>query len=142
MYFASKGTYPIYDRFVGKVYVTDDSTYLKYFTAPYVESFSGNKNGGKIKRVRELWKNGEPDANEFISFLENPCTIHPYREYLKKELIPIPLTNEKDYYVFMTDYKLKEDPFMKAIFSSKVYPNDPCPCGSGKKYKKCCGRLF
>ncbi|MEI3175021.1 MAG: preprotein translocase subunit SecA [Lachnospiraceae bacterium] len=23
----------------------------------------------------------------------------------------------------------------------KVYPNDPCPCGSGKKYKQCCGRL-
>ena len=22
----------------------------------------------------------------------------------------------------------------------KVYPNDPCPCGSGKKYKQCCGR--
>ena len=22
----------------------------------------------------------------------------------------------------------------------KVKPNDPCPCGSGKKYKKCCGR--
>ena len=22
----------------------------------------------------------------------------------------------------------------------KFYPNDPCPCGSGKKYKKCCGR--
>lgn len=20
----------------------------------------------------------------------------------------------------------------------KIYPNDPCPCGSGKKYKKCC----
>ncbi len=24
---------------------------------------------------------------------------------------------------------------------AKVYPNDPCPCGSGKKYKQCCGRL-
>lgn len=23
---------------------------------------------------------------------------------------------------------------------AKVYPNDPCPCGSGKKYKKCCGK--
>ena len=23
--------------------------------------------------------------------------------------------------------------------NAKVYPNDPCPCGSGKKYKKCCG---
>ncbi len=25
--------------------------------------------------------------------------------------------------------------------NAKVYPNDPCPCGSGKKYKQCCGRL-
>ena len=24
--------------------------------------------------------------------------------------------------------------------TAKVYPNDPCPCGSGKKYKQCCGR--
>ncbi|MBQ6857118.1 MAG: SEC-C domain-containing protein, partial [Lachnospiraceae bacterium] len=24
--------------------------------------------------------------------------------------------------------------------TQKVYPNDPCPCGSGKKYKQCCGR--
>ena len=24
--------------------------------------------------------------------------------------------------------------------STKIYPNDPCPCGSGKKYKQCCGR--
>ena len=23
----------------------------------------------------------------------------------------------------------------------KIYPNDPCPCGSGKKYKQCCGRI-
>lgn len=26
------------------------------------------------------------------------------------------------------------------IKEQKIYPNDPCPCGSGKKYKKCCGR--
>jgi len=26
------------------------------------------------------------------------------------------------------------------VKEQKVYPNDPCPCGSGKKYKKCCGR--
>ena len=24
--------------------------------------------------------------------------------------------------------------------NKKIYPNDPCPCGSGKKYKQCCGR--
>ncbi|MCM1044144.1 MAG: SEC-C metal-binding domain-containing protein [Candidatus Gastranaerophilales bacterium] len=26
------------------------------------------------------------------------------------------------------------------VKDKRVYPNDPCPCGSGKKYKKCCGR--
>jgi hypothetical protein len=26
------------------------------------------------------------------------------------------------------------------VKEAKVYPNDLCPCGSGKKYKKCCGR--
>lgn len=26
------------------------------------------------------------------------------------------------------------------IITKKVYPNDPCPCGSGKKFKKCCGK--
>ena len=28
----------------------------------------------------------------------------------------------------------------KKRVEKKVYPNDPCPCGSGKKYKQCCGR--
>jgi len=27
-----------------------------------------------------------------------------------------------------------------ATVGNKVGRNDPCPCGSGKKYKKCCGR--
>ena len=26
------------------------------------------------------------------------------------------------------------------VKEKKVYPNGPCPCGRGKKYKKCCGR--
>ena len=26
------------------------------------------------------------------------------------------------------------------VAGDKIYPNEPCPCGSGKKYKKCCGR--
>ena len=27
-----------------------------------------------------------------------------------------------------------------SVSKKKIYPNDPCPCGSGRKYKKCCGR--
>ena len=37
----------------------------------------------------------------------------------------------------------KDDTAIKAPVrreEKKVYPNDPCPCGSGKKYKQCCGR--
>ena len=37
----------------------------------------------------------------------------------------------------------KDDSLAKAPVKraeTKVYPNDPCPCGSGKKYKQCCGR--
>jgi preprotein translocase subunit SecA len=29
--------------------------------------------------------------------------------------------------------------FSEEVHSKKIGPNDPCPCGSGKKYKKCCG---
>ncbi len=36
------------------------------------------------------------------------------------------------------DTSEKKRPVRKAA-SEKVGPNDPCPCGSGKKYKKCCG---
>ncbi len=36
------------------------------------------------------------------------------------------------------DESLAKTPKKRA--DKKVYPNDPCPCGSGKKYKQCCGR--
>ncbi len=36
------------------------------------------------------------------------------------------------------DDSLGKTPVKRA--DAKVYPNDPCPCGSGKKYKQCCGR--
>ncbi len=37
------------------------------------------------------------------------------------------------------DDTLQKAPVRRA--DAKVYPNSPCPCGSGKKYKNCCGRL-
>ena len=44
------------------------------------------------------------------------------------------------------DETTKKSLYMKAkkmntiVKPKKIYPNDPCPCGSGKKYKNCCGR--
>ena len=36
-----------------------------------------------------------------------------------------------------TNVRVKTQTVVKEV---KVGRNDPCPCGSGKKYKKCCGR--
>lgn len=36
------------------------------------------------------------------------------------------------------DESVQKGPARRA--QEKIYPNDPCPCGSGKKYKQCCGR--
>ena len=37
-----------------------------------------------------------------------------------------------------SDNSVKKQPVRRS--ADKVGRNDPCPCGSGKKYKKCCGR--
>lgn len=39
---------------------------------------------------------------------------------------------------FLDGIEVKPRPFKR--LAPKVGPNEPCPCGSGKKHKKCCGR--
>ncbi len=46
---------------------------------------------------------------------------------------------------YETDLDMFGDAFtapkkVPVVKQQKIYPNDPCPCGSGKKYKKCCGK--
>ena len=43
------------------------------------------------------------------------------------------ITEKKD----ETEEKVKQQPKKAA---NKIGRNDPCPCGSGKKYKQCCGK--
>ena len=40
----------------------------------------------------------------------------------------------------VTDLEILLNPPKTVIAEKKVGRNDPCPCGSGKKYKKCCGQ--
>ena len=49
------------------------------------------------------------------------------------------LAMEGKYPSFITDSALYTK-LVKPFPKRKIYPNDPCPCGSGIKYKKCCGR--
>ena len=40
----------------------------------------------------------------------------------------------------ITDLEILLNPIKTEIADKKVGRNEPCPCGSGKKYKKCCGK--
>ena len=50
--------------------------------------------------------------------------------------------NERKQLTRLGDYYMQSrmQSFIIQNHKKKIYPNDYCPCGSGKKYKKCCGR--
>lgn len=55
------------------------------------------------------------------------------------------LYNLEEWYPIFDEDKRKElykeqKSSTTVVKDAKIYPNDPCPCGSGKKYKKCCGK--
>ena len=56
--------------------------------------------------------------------------IHVEQKVEREQVAKVTGTNKDD--------SVARGPKMRA--EAKVYPNDPCPCGSGKKYKQCCGR--
>ena len=55
-------------------------------------------------------------------------------------LYDLPMWDE----IFTAEHKkelyLEQKKSGTVVKPKKIFPNDPCPCGSGKKYKKCCGR--
>ncbi len=70
------------------------------------------------------------------------------KELLYKNMVAA----EADWLYGLDEWKaIFDDDKLKALYKeqkssttivkeAKIYPNDPCPCGSGKKYKKCCGK--
>jgi uncharacterized protein YecA (UPF0149 family) len=40
---------------------------------------------------------------------------------------------------FIPEYRIRAD-FLPALRGQPLYPADPCPCGSGRSYIRCCGR--
>ncbi len=78
-------------------------------------------------------------------FLEQALQPHLRRSLLKKRRSDKQMLNLLSEYLDKDEPLLDEDedlpPVQEPIVRGpKVGRNDPCPCGSGKKYKKCCGR--
>lgn len=93
------------------VYITDDSTYLKYFTNPYVETMELSfEKGITVQNKNNIWLKGYPEAEEFLKYLMNPVTIHPFTDYMEKQFMPVPVMDENDIALFCEQFVLSEDP--------------------------------
>lgn len=128
------------------VRITDDSTLIKYFTGPYINKYNLNKEFVEVESPITLWKTGKPNIHEFLEYLDQPVTVTYIKECLEeKECQVIRFTDDET--IIFKDMYLNEAPHIhigkseKTQKNQKIYPNQPCPCKSGKKYKKCCGTL-
>lgn len=78
---------------------------------------------------------------------KNPAIVCVQTKKRMKELESVFKKNEWNYKIEfapdkpenIADLELLLNPVKTRIAEKKVGRNEPCPCGSGKKYKKCCG---
>ena len=72
----------------------------------------------------------EYKMSAYDMFNEMTNAVHVEQKIEREQVAKVTGTNKDDSAVRKPVQRKEE----------KVYPNDPCPCGSGKKYKQCCGR--
>ena len=79
---------------------------------------------------------------------KNPAVVTVQSEKRGKELASVFDENDWKYKIELdpekpediTDLEILLNPIKSKRAGKKVGRNEPCPCGSGKKYKKCCGK--
>ena len=91
---------------------------------------------GQRDPVVEYKMNAFEMFNSMISSIQEDTVrmlyhVHVEQKIEREQVAEVTGTNKDDSAGPKKPVQRKED---------KVYPNDPCPCGSGKKYKQCCGR--
>ena len=96
----------------------------------------GLQSYAQINPLREYQNIGFEMFSEMIGNIESEVTIYAsraiLRDNLQREEVAKPTGTHSG-----NDEPLKRKPVVNK--NEKVGRNDPCPCGSGKKYKKCCG---
>ncbi|MDD4371752.1 MAG: SEC-C metal-binding domain-containing protein [Anaerostipes sp.] len=142
--------------------------WLAYFSVEQgiYEKLLTNKDVVEEGTVEELAGKFETDIQLFVGFLDgindSLKTPNPIEEMEKDTKVSLDIDFEKLYYNMvgckaqwlyeleqwndiLTEERRKElykeqKSSTTIVKGDKVGRNDPCPCGSGKKYKKCCGK--
>ena len=132
-------------KFWTDYYMQEKAVYEKMLTEP-VEVEKGT--------VAELAEKYGMDVVRFGGFLdginESLKTPNPVDTIVAESEVTVDIDLEKLYYLPQWDALLTEErrkelykaqkKSMTVVKGKKIGRNDPCPCGSGKKYKQCCGR--
>lgn len=97
-----------------------------------------------IKRVAERHENFMDVVNKLLNanYTFDELLEHYKSRYLENKIFSSTTVLYKSKAFSKTLGIIEEDiekPTLEGIDLSKVGRNDPCPCGSGKKFKKCCG---
>jgi len=79
---------------------------------------------------------------------KQPAVVSVQTEDREKEIAKIFEDNGWEYSIEvdadkpedLTDLEVLQNPIGQLATEKKAGRNEPCPCGSGKKYKKCCGK--
>jgi len=79
---------------------------------------------------------------------KKPAVVNVQTEKRRKEVASLFEKNGWNYTIELepdkpediTDLEILLSPAKPKVAEEKVGRNEPCPCGSGKKYKKCCGK--
>ncbi len=107
-----------------------------------VDEFYNTFNGEKMEKIF----NGKKTAK--LGTAKNPAVVSVQTEERLKEITKIFEKNGWKYTIGLEPDKPEDitalerllNPPKPKIAEKKVGRNEPCPCGSGKKYKKCCGK--
>jgi len=107
-----------------------------------VDKFYNTFNGEKMEKIF----NGKKTAK--LGTAKNPAVVNVKTKKRMKEVAKIFETNGWKYTIGLEPDKPEDitglerllNPPKPKIAEKKVGRNEPCPCGSGKKYKKCCGK--
>ena len=144
-------------RFWANYFNLEKGVYEKLLEEPDVEV------KGTVKELAEKYGLSVMEMTGFLDGInESLVEANPIEEMEEDTVVSLKFDKEK-LYKNMVDAKadwLYELPQWDAILTEerrtelyreqkasgtvrnthKIYPNDPCPCGSGKKYKYCCGK--
>lgn len=144
----------VFDKELGLYAVPFFETFNKIFEEPEkienakacVQFFLENDkfSANIIKRVAERHENFMEVVNKFLgtNYSFDELLEHYKARYLENKIFSSTTVLYKSKAFSKTLGIIEEDiekPTFEGIDLSKVGRNDPCPCGSGKKFKKCCG---